>query len=434
VFGPVHDDVTLRIRMPHRPGTLSRIAAAIGRHGAVIGDLTTIHTDSRMSLRDVTIEQSDVDVPSLVRDIETAVDGVHVEILPDRARHWHEGGKLRLVPARPVTSIAEMRLAYTPGVARVCADVANDDAALRRLTSVGRTVLLLSDGSRVLGLGDLGARGVIPVLEGKSLFYSQFTEINGVPLALDERDVSSVVSLCRALRPNYVGIHLEDIAAPRCFELEARLQEETRVPVLHDDRHGTAVVAAAAVLSALRHVRRSFSDLVVGQIGLGAAGYTILELLVQLGPKGAVAFDPSPESAARASGLDVTLLPSVKAVMERADLVVAATGRSGLIEPAWVRKGQVVFALTNPQPEIRPEAALSAGAALASEGSTINNVLAYPGLMRGAIDASAVRFTPAMKIAAARALAEKASGDDLLPSPFLPGLHMHVAAAVARAG
>jgi malate dehydrogenase (oxaloacetate-decarboxylating) len=430
----VHDDVTLRIRMPHRPGTLARIAATIGRYGAVIGDLTTIHTDSRMSLRDVTIEQSDVDVPSLVRDIETSVEGVHVEILPDRARQWHEGGKLRLVPARPVTSIAEMRLAYTPGVARVCTDVARDDAALRRLTSVGRTVLLLSDGSRVLGLGDLGARGVVPVLEGKSLFYAQFTDLNGIALALDERDVSSVVALCRALRPNYVGIHLEDIAAPRCFELEARLQEEMRVPVLHDDRHGTAVVAAAAVLSALRHVRRDLSDLVVGQIGLGAAGYTILELLVQLGPKGAVAFDPSPESAARAGGLAVRLLPSAKAVMEQADLVVAATGRPGLIDPAWVRRGQVVFALTNPQPEIRPEVALSAGAALASEGSTINNVLAYPGLMRGAIDASAVRFTPAMKIAAARALAEKASGDDLLPSPFLPGLHMHVAAAVARAG
>jgi malate dehydrogenase (oxaloacetate-decarboxylating) len=430
----VHDDVTLRIRMPHRPGTLARIAATIGRYGAVIGDLTTIHTDSRTSLRDVTIEQSDVDVPSLVRDIETAVEGVRVEILPDRARRWHEGGKLRLVPTRPVTTIAEMRLAYTPGVARICTDVAHDDAALRRLTSVGRTVLLLSDGSRVLGLGDLGARGVIPVLEGKSVFYSQFTELNGIPLALEERDVSAVVSLCRALRPNYVGIHLEDIAAPRCFELEARLQEEMRVPVLHDDRHGTAVVAAAAVLSALRHVRRELSDLVVGQIGLGAAGYTILELLIELGPKGAVAYDPSAESATRAKDLDARVVGSVEAVMREADLVVAATGRPDLIRPEWVRKGQVVFALTNPHPEIRPDAALAAGAALASEGSTINNVLAYPGLMRGAIDASAVRFTAAMKIAAARALAEKASGDDLLPSPFLPGLHRHVADAVARAG
>ena len=429
----MNDDVTLRIRMPHRPGTLAKIASAIGRAGAVIGDLTTIHTDSRYSLRDVTIEQDHLDVGALTREIEATGPGIRVEILPDRAREWHEGGKLRMVPARPVTTIAEMRLAYTPGVARICSDVAQDDAALRRLTSVGRTVLVLSDGSRVLGLGDLGARGVVPVLEGKALFYVQFVGLNAIPLAIDERDVGSVVALARALRPNYVGIHLEDIAAPRCFELEARLQEELAVPVLHDDRHGTAVVAAAAVLSALRTVRRDLSELVVGQIGLGAAGYTILELLMQLGPKASVAFDPSPDAAARARSLGVRLVDTAKRVMEEADLVVAATGRPGLISKAWVRPGQSVFALTNPTPEIRPEVALAAGAALASEGSMINNVLAYPGLMRGAIDAGAVRFTAAMKIAGARALAERASGDDLLPSPFQRNLHLEVAEAVARA-
>jgi len=429
----VNDDVTLRIRMPHRPGTLAKVAAAIGRAGAVIGDLKTTHTDSRYSVREVTIEQEHVDLAALSKEIEGVAEGTRVELLPDRAREWHEGGKIRMVPTRPVTTIAEMRLAYTPGVARICTDVANDDAALRRLTSVGKTVLVISDGSRVLGLGDLGPRGVVPVLEGKALFYVQFVGLNAVPLAIESRDVGAVVALARALRPNYVGIHLEDIAAPRCFELEARLQEELGVPVLHDDRHGTAVVAAAAVLSGLRTVRRSLSDLVVGQIGLGAAGYTILELLMELGPKGAVAFDPSPEAAARAASLRVRFVDSARKVMEEADLVVAATGRPDLISRSWVRKGQVVFALTNPKPEIRPDTALAAGAALASEGSMINNVLAYPGLMRGAIDAGAVRFTPAMKIAGARALAERASGDDLLPSPFQPNLHLEVAAAVARA-
>jgi malate dehydrogenase (oxaloacetate-decarboxylating) len=429
----LHADVTLRIRMPHRPGTLSKIAGAIGRQGALIGDLATIHTDARYSIRDVTIEQESVDLAALVTEIESAVPGARVEVLADRAIEWHEGGKLKLVPTRPVTSLAEMRLAYTPGVARICTQVADDDASLRRLTSVGKNVLLLSDGSRVLGLGDLGARGVIPVLEGKSIFYAQFTGLNGIPMALDLRDVDGVVALARALKPNYVGIHLEDIAAPRCFELESKLQETIRVPVLHDDRHGTAVVAAAAVLSALRHVGRELRDLVVGQIGLGAAGYTILELLIELGPKGAVASDPSPEAAARTRGLGCRMVDSPRRVMEEADVVVAATGRSGLISKAWVRPGQVVFALTNPNPEIRPDVALAAGAAVASEGSTINNVLAYPGLMKGAIDAAAVRFTPAMKIAAAKALASHAQGDDLLPSPFQPNLHLEVAAAVAAA-
>ncbi|HVG94200.1 MAG TPA: malic enzyme-like NAD(P)-binding protein [Planctomycetota bacterium] len=426
-------DVTLRVRMPHRAGTLAKIASEIGRSGAVIGDLQTIHTDAIYSLRDITVELEGADVATLCKAIEGAVPGSRVSLLPDRSMEFHEGGKLRTVPSRPVRTLSDMRLAYTPGVAGVCQKVANDDEALRRYTSVGKNVLVLSDGSRVLGLGDLGPRGVIPVLEGKSIFYSEFVGLNGLSFGIDVRDVGKVVELCRALRPNYSAIHLEDIAAPRCFELEARLQDELRVPVLHDDRHGTAVVAAAAVLSALRTLDLDLSQLVVGQVGLGAAGYTILELLIEMGPRGAIAYDPSPDAVVRAKALGADFAPTVKGVMEKADVVVAATGRAGLIHKDYVKKGQVVFALTNPRPEIRPALALAAGAALASEGAAINNVLAYPGLMKGAIDAHAVRFTPEMKIAAARALAQHASADDLLPSPFLPGLHLDVARAVEQA-
>ena len=426
-------DVTLRVRMPHRAGTLARITAEIGKAGALIGDVTTIHTDSAYSLRDLTIEPRSTDVAALTKAIEKAVEGVRVKILPDRAVEWHVGGKLRLMPTRHVGTLAEMRLAYTPGVARVCEMVSKNDDELRRLTSVGKNVLVLSDGSRVLGLGDLGPRGVIPVLEGKSIFYAEFVGLNGLAFGIDTRDVDRVVELCRILRPNYSAIHLEDIAAPRCFELEAKLQDQLKVPVLHDDRHGTAVVAAGAVLAALKIVGREMKDVVVGQVGLGAAGYTILELLIQLGPKGAVAFDPSAEAVARASALGATFCETPERVMREADVVVAATGQPGLLDPSWVRKGQIVFALSNPNPEIRPDVALAAGAAIASEGAAINNVLAYPGLMRGAIDAHAVRFTAAMKIAAARALAEHANTDDLLPSPFHKSLHLDIAKAVVKA-
>ena len=426
-------DVTFRIRMPHRPGTLAKISAEIGKAGAVIGDLTTVHSDTSYSVRDVTIEPTTTDAKTIALAIEKAVPGARVKTLPDRAVEFHEGGKLKIVASRPVRTIAEMRLAYTPGVARICKQVAHDEHELRRLTSVGKNVLVISDGSRVLGLGDLGPRGVIPVLEGKSIFYAEFVGLNGIVLGIDLRDVDGVVGLCRALRPNYVAIHLEDIAAPRCFELEAKLQDQLHVPVLHDDRHGTAVVAAGAVLSALRVTGLDLKNLVVGQIGLGAAGYTILELLIQLGPKAAVAYDPSAEACARAQALGASFVDTPEKVMAQADVVVAATGQANLISPAWVRKGQIVFALTNPSPEIRPDAALEAGAALASEGAAINNVLAYPGLMRGAIDAGAVRCTAAMKIAAARALAEHASADDLLPSPFHKTLHYDVARAVAKA-
>src|SRR5262245_3378294 len=419
--------------MPHRAGTLAKISSEIGRAQAVIGDITTVHTDAIYSLRDITVEMLAEDVPALKGAIEASVPGARVTVVPDRAVEFHVGGKLRVVPSKPVKTVLDMRLAYTPGVATVCQMVAQDDAALRRLSSVGHNVLVLSDGSRVLGLGDLGPKGVIPVLEGKSIFYAEFVELNGIALALDVRDVQKVLDLCRALRPNYSAIHLEDIAAPSCFELESRLQDELKVPVLHDDRHGTAVVAAGAVLSALKTAGRSLSDLVVGQIGLGAAGYTILELLIQMGPKASVAYDPSAEAVARATALGAKMADTPRKVMDEADLVVAATGKAGLIKKDWVRKGQIVFALTNPRPEIRPQDALAAGAAVASEGAAINNVLAYPGLMRGAIDAGAIRFTPAMKIAAAQALAEHASADDLLPDPFHPTVHLDVARAVAAA-
>src|SRR5262249_12337466 len=191
-------------------------------------------------------------IAALKSAIEAAVQGTLVEVLPDRAVQFHEGGKLKVVPSKPVKTLMDMRLAYTPGVATVCQMVAHDDAALRRYSSVGRNVLVLSDGSRGLGLGDLGARRGIPVLEGEAILYAEYVDWNGIPFALDLRDVGKVVDLCRALRPNYSAIHLEDIAAPRCFELESRLQDELKVPVLHDDRHGTAVVAAGAVLSGLK--------------------------------------------------------------------------------------------------------------------------------------------------------------------------------------
>jgi malate dehydrogenase (oxaloacetate-decarboxylating) len=325
-----------------------------------------------------------------------------------------------------------MRDVYTPGVARACEAIAEEPSLARELTMIGRSVAICTNGTRVLGLGDIGPVASMPVMEGKAVFYHQLAGLSAMPILIDTKDVDEFIETVVRISPTFGGIHLEDISAPECFEIEARLIEALPQPVMHDDVHGTAVVTLAAALVACRHAGLTLDQEVVGQIGLGAAGYGIANLMVEAGARRVLASDPNPLSHERASakGIEIT---DLQTVMDEADLVVATTGVPGLIEPEMVREGQVILALTNPYPEIESDDALAAGAAFAADGRSVNNVLGYPGIFRGALLSGAKQINPEMKIAAAEVIASLTAEAELVPDALDPTVHHRVADAVREA-
>jgi len=425
-------DCTYRVRIPHKAGQLARVCGAIADEGGLIGDVFTLNVSKDASLREITIEVRDGDHAQKVADAVDGLDGVSVEWHMDRALLRHEGGKLTVEPRAPVRTVQDMRDVYTPGVARVCLAIAADPTLAARFTMLGTSVAICTNGSRVLGLGNIGPVASLPVMEGKAIFYKQFAGLDAMPILLTTRDVDTFVDTVVQIAPSFGGIHLEDIEAPACFEIERRLGDALEKPVMHDDVHGTGVVALAATITACRNAGVELANATVGQLGLGAAGFGIAALMVDAGVRRVLASDPSEAAHARARehGVEIADFPTV---MAEADVVVATTGRPGLIGPELVRPGQVILALTNPDPEIDPDAALAAGAAFAADGRSVNNVLGYPGIFRGALEAAAHAITPAMKLAAAQALADATQSPDLVPDPLDRSVHDKVAAAVRAA-
>jgi malate dehydrogenase (oxaloacetate-decarboxylating) len=314
----------------------------------------------------------------------------------------------------------------------VCLAIQKDPQMAYEFTALGSTVAIVTNGTAVLGLGDIGALAGLPVMEGKAALFADLVGLSGVPILINEKDPQRVVTIVSGIAESFGAIQLEDFAAPECFEIEQSLQARLQKPVLHDDQHGTAVVALAALLNAARYSGVDLCGSTVGQIGLGAAGTGIVRLLQAYGVRHVLGTDRNAQAVARLEtmgGEGVTL----EALMQRADIVIATTGVKGLIRPQWVRKGQVILALSNPDPEIEPLVARAQGAAFAADGKGINNVLAFPGLFRGALDARVRRFTDAMLMAAATAIAGLAQGDELVPDPLDKQLHEIVAAAVCSA-
>jgi malate dehydrogenase (oxaloacetate-decarboxylating) len=425
-------DCTYRVQIPHRPGQLAAVCQVVADHRAVIGDVVTVNLGRHRSVREITIEVVDGVHADAIASALGALEGVTVMWHTDRALLRHEGGKLTVEPTAPVRTVQDMRDIYTPGVARVCLAIAEEPELAARYTTIGHSVAICTNGTRVLGLGDIGAVASMPVMEGKAIFYKQCIGLDAIPILVDTRDPDEFVETVVRVAPGFGGIHLEDISAPACFEIEAALIERLAKPVMHDDVHGTAVVTLSAALVACRHAGVRLEDAVVGQLGLGAAGFGIAALMRDAGVKRVLASDPIEASHARARerGIEVVDLATV---MGEADVVVATTGQPGLIGPELVRRGQVILALTNPVPEIEPEAALAAGAAFAADGTSVNNVLGYPGIFRGALDAGARSITSAMKLAAAAAIADKTEESDLVPDVLDRSVHEHVAEAVRAA-
>jgi malate dehydrogenase (oxaloacetate-decarboxylating) len=292
-------------------------------------------------------------------------------------------------------------------------------------------VAIVTDGTAVLGLGDIGAIAGMPVMEGKAMLMETLVGLSGIPILLNTKDTEEIIQTVAHIAPTFAAIQLEDISAPRCFEIEERLQKMLDIPVMHDDQHGTAVVTTAALTVAARTTGRYLSDAKIGQIGLGAAGLAIAKMLMRLTGNPVWGADLSADALNRLE--DAHGKPSnLKDIMANCDIVVATTGAPGLIRPSMVRKGQIILALSNPNAEIDPDIALQNGAAFAADGKSVNNVLGFPGIFRGAVDTYAPRITHEMLVAAAQTIADMTPPGELVPNPLDKKVHLAVARAVAE--
>ncbi len=426
-------DVRLTVRNPQKPGMIGRFLTAVGDRGALIGTIETVFVGRDHVLRDVGVTVFDE------AHLETILDAVRTETesevtdVKDVVFERHLGGKIRSGRTTPVETLDDLRTLYTPGVARVCRAIQRDPHLARRYTAVGQTVGVFTNGTRVLGLGDIGPLASLPVMEGKAVLYDRFVGLSAIPILVDETDPEAFVDTVCRIAPTFGGIHLEDIRTPDCFWIEDELVRRLDKPVMHDDQHGTATVLLAAVLSALRLTDQpERRDLVCVQVGLGAAGLAIARLLMHAGFP-VIGVDPSEEARERLERRGGRTSGDLQAAAAEADILIATTGVVGLITPEMIRPGQIVLALSNPVPEITPSEALAAGAAFAADGRSVNNALAFPGLFKAALDVGAPAITDAMKVAAAKAISTLAPAGELVPSPFHPRVHTDVIEAVRAA-
>ena len=451
--------LTLRVEIDHRPGMLGKVASAIGEAGGTIGAIDLVQVDGNQTVRDITVDTADsADWPRLT-DAVNAVPGAHVLDTTDRTFLIHVGGKIELHNKSPLRTRDDLSMAYTPGVARVCSAIQADPDKAFQFTIKRNTVAVVSDGTAVLGLGDIGPRAAMPVMEGKAMLFKEFAGVDAFPICLDTKNTDEIVAVVSAIAPTFGGINLEDISAPRCFEIEERLKATLDIPVFHDDQHGTAVVVLAALLNALELTGRRMSEIRIVIAGLGAAGIAVTRMLMAAGAqhiigcdsRGAVHVDrpdyledamhpvkrwfASVTNPERRSGAPAD-------VVDGADLFIGLSGARVMPAEALARMNHdpIVFAMANPNPEVAPEEAAPYVRIVATGRSDypnqINNVLCFPGIFRGALDVRATQITEAMKMAAAHAIAGIVGPDELredyiIPSVFNRDVVGAVAAAVA---
>jgi malate dehydrogenase (oxaloacetate-decarboxylating) len=448
--------LTLRVRLPQQPGSFARVAGAIGQAGAILGSIDLVRVQDGMVIRDVTAVCADAAQGEAVVEAVGALEGVSVEGVLDRTFQMHQGGKIEVTPKVAIATRDDLSMAYTPGVARVSSAIHEDPERAWSLTIKGNSVAVVSDGTAVLGLGDVGPEAAMPVMEGKAMLFKGFAGVDAFPLCVATTDVDEIVAFVKAASPAFGGINLEDISAPRCFEIERRLSAELDIPVFHDDQHGTAIVVLAALLNALRVVGKSAGEIKVVVVGAGAAGVACSEIILAHGVDNLIVCDIDGVLYPDRSGLDshrAELAARTNPNRERgtasellagADVLVGVSG-PGAVSGAAVRTmapSPVVFAMANPVPEVQPEEVRDATAIMATGRSDypnqINNVLAFPGVFRGALDVRASTINEEMKLAAARALAGVIADDELhaeyiIPSVFNRDVAPAVAAAVAEA-
>jgi malate dehydrogenase (oxaloacetate-decarboxylating) len=423
---------TVRVLVEDEHGSLGKVLTAVDDAGAGIGDITRVGQGMNHTTRDVDVLVDGE--PHLERILEDVgkLPGTRIQGVFNHVEEMHRKGKIAVKSRIPIRTISDIRKVYTPGVAWICRRIQQHPEQVAEYTALRDTVAIVTNGTAILGLGDIGVHAGLPVMEGKSLLFSELVGISGYPILIDSREPDVIVRTVEAIAPTFGAIQLEDIASPECFEIEDRLRQSLPIPVLHDDQHGTAVVVLASLLNACKYTGLRIRSATIGILGLGAAGIGIAKLLRGYGADTILGTDLKEGARAMLASMGGRPAP-LDEIMARSDIVIATTGCPGLIKPEMVRARQAIFALSNPNPEIKPEEALAAGAIFAADGRSVNNALAFPGLFRGALDAGARRINDAMRIAAARAIAEEADDGDLVPMLLKPGLHARVAEKVRTA-
>ncbi len=443
--------ITVQVQIPNYAGMLARVVQAIGEAGGNIGDVDVVRRDRTSVTRDITIDTASQDHADTI--VQALKDQPEIQVLSvkDRTFELHQGGKLITISKLPLQSQDELAMAYTPGVGRICMAIANDPERVYELTIKKSTVAVVTDGSAVLGLGNIGPEAALPVMEGKALLFREFGQLNAFPICLATQDVDEIVETVKRLAPVFGGINLEDISAPRCFEIEARLQRELNIPVFHDDQHGTAIVVLAALTNAFKLVGKSLETVKIVINGAGAAGIAIARLLQKAGATTIWMCDRQ----GILNTADSTLTPeqrlfaiessgSLTDALKGAHVFIGVSG-PGALTPDMIRgmtKDPIVFAMANPVPEIQPELAKGLVAVMATGRSDypnqINNVLAFPGIFRGALHCRAASITTTMHLEAAHAIAalvspQELTAEHIIPSVFDKRVSDAVAAAVEQA-
>jgi malate dehydrogenase (oxaloacetate-decarboxylating) len=443
---------TIRVRLEDRPGSFGRLATAIGEAGGSLGAIDLVRVEGAAKVRDVTVEATDAAHIERIVEAVRAVDGVEVDHVSDRTFLLHLGGKLRVESKTPIRTRDDLSMAYTPGVARICRAIADEPAKVWNLTVKQNAVAVVTDGTAVLGLGDIGPEAALPVMEGKAALFKEFGGVDAWPICLATTDPDEIVSVVTAIAPVFGGINLEDISAPRCFDIEERLRATLDIPVFHDDQHGTAVVVLAALLNALRVTGKPVDACRVVVTGVGAAGVATTRMLQAAGvpdvvgcDRQGVLYDGRPGlSGAKLEYARSTnprgLSGSADDALEGADVYVGLSGPGAVsVEGiASMADGAIVFAMANPTPEVAPEEieglAAVVGTGRSDYPNQINNVLAFPGIFRGALDVRASDVTEGMTLAAAHAIAAVVQPDELAPDYVIPSVFdRRVAPAVAAA-
>jgi malate dehydrogenase (oxaloacetate-decarboxylating) len=443
---------TIRLVIPQNPGSFARVATAIGDAGGILGAIDLVRVEEHSVVRDVTVACTDAEQGARIVAAVSAVDGITFVSVSDRTFLLHKGGKIEVRPKTPLKTRDDLSMAYTPGVARICIAIHEDPAKAWALTIKRNTVAVVSDGTAVLGLGDIGPEAAMPVMEGKAMLFKEFGGVDAWPICLATKDVDEIVAVVRAIAPGFGGVNLEDISAPRCFEIERRLREELDIPVFHDDQHGTAIVVLAALENALKVVGKAAEDVRVVVVGAGAAGVACTDIMLARGVRDIVGCDR--RGVVHVGRDDLT--PVKRAYAERTnprgltgtadEALVGADVFVGLAGPGAVsldavramNDDAIVFAMANPTPEVPPEEVPENVAVIATGRSDypnqINNVLAFPGVFRGALDVRATTIDEEMKLAAAQAIAEVIAPEELIPEYIVPSVfNRRVGEAVAEA-